>query len=193
MTPRKWMSNSCAVLDHVPHSERAKEVELVGNSMLLHDGKILGVKYSPQTDDFFMVGNEMPGGKGCRRKIPRTSSGKVMRTKQMVRSLLFNQYDPLGFVTPYTNLGKMIVQNTMAQEVSFKDPIPKDYLRLWESWLMCLQNSKVRIKRRHIEMGLDRTVLVPELLMQTQDRYGQCYVDLISLVQNMMIHLLWRF
>ena len=97
----------------------------------------------------------------------------------MVRSLLFNQYDPLGFVTPYTNLGKMIVQNTMAQEVSFKDPIPKDYLRLWESWLMCLQNSKVGIKRRHIEMGLDRTVLVPELLMQTQDRYGKCYVDLI--------------
>ena len=133
----------------------------------------------------------MPDDKNCQRSVLRTSYGEAIWTKQMVQSLLFNQYDPLGFVTSYTIRGKMIVQYTLAQAVLCKDPIPKDCLRLWESWLMCPQNSKVRIKRRHIQESLDKAVSVLEVANANPRSLWKVLRGSDSLVQNMMIRLIY--
>ena len=64
----------------VPPSERAKEVELDGNGMLLLDRKILGVKYCPQEDYFFMMRNREPGGKIYKGPVPFDVKGLIKWT-----------------------------------------------------------------------------------------------------------------
>ena len=96
MKPRKYVSNSCAVLDKVPFADRASEVGFSGDSMLLHDGKILGVKYCPKNGGFFMVEYETPEGKASRRGIPVSDEDDFIWTKRTVLSLLFKPYDPGG-------------------------------------------------------------------------------------------------
>ena len=95
MEPGKYVPNLCEVLDEVPSADRAEEVELSGDSMLLHDGKILGVKYCPK-NEFFMVENETPGGRASRKKIPVIEDGDFKWTKRKVLSLLYKPYDPGG-------------------------------------------------------------------------------------------------
>jgi hypothetical protein len=153
MCPRKWMSNSKKVLDQVPAEDRAKEVELIGDQLCLNDAKILGVRYSPEHDEFYLVGSESPGGKGSRRKIPLNKDGEIVWTKRLLLSLLFKQYDPLGFATPFTIRGKMLLQRIMSMNLSWDDQIPEHYKSLWKTWLKCLADlEKLRIKR-HIGMG----------------------------------------
>jgi hypothetical protein len=155
MKPRKWMSNSGQVLDQIPVSERAKEIELVGDSLVLNDGKILGVQYSPAKDEFFIVGKETPGGKASRRKVPLDKYGDIQWTKRNVLSLLFKQYDPLGFVSPYTVRGKVILQRLTTLDLTWDEPIPDHYRNLWVKWLDDLKDlGMIRIKR-HLGMGED--------------------------------------
>ena len=154
MHPRKWMSNSKKVLELVPASDRAKEVELIGDHLCLNDAKILGVKYDPEHDEFYMTGSESPGGKSSRKKIPVNKDGDIVWSKRLLLSLLFKQYDPLGFATPYTIRGKVLLQRIMSMNLNWDDTIPNHYLNLWKNWLSCLTDlEKLRVKR-HIGLGV---------------------------------------
>jgi hypothetical protein len=155
MRPRKWLSNSKEVLDGIPAADRAKEVELVDDQLCLNDGKILGVKYSPSADVFFMTGSETPGGKTSKRKIPLDKDGSISWSKRLLLSTLFKQYDPLGFASPFTIRGKVILQRLQALNIGWDDPIPNHYLKLWQKWLSCLGDlEKIKIKR-HIGLGIE--------------------------------------
>ncbi|KAL2084932.1 hypothetical protein ACEWY4_020450 [Coilia grayii] len=75
-----------------------------------------------------------------------------MRT---VYCILASQYDPLGFIIPYTTRAKVLVQALWRTERQWDDPILDDLLPLWEAWeseLTDLQN--VTIPRRYTPFNI---------------------------------------
>ena len=51
-----------------------------------------------------------------------------------VYKVLARQYDPLGFIIPYTTRAKVLVQKLWAKKRSWDDPnLPPDILEAWSS------------------------------------------------------------
>ena len=52
-----------------------------------------------------------------------------------VYKVLARQFDPLGFIIPYTTRAKVLVQKLWAKKRSWDDPnLPPDILEAWSSW-----------------------------------------------------------
>ena len=86
MHPRKWISNSAAVMEEIPIDDRASKVNLLEEH--LPNVKTLGVQWLPEEDQFaFEVS-------------PHKDDGYVI-TKRSVLSRIATLFDPLGFLAPY--------------------------------------------------------------------------------------------
>lgn len=61
-----------------------------------------------------------------------------------IYQVLASQYDPLGFIAPYTTRAKVVVQRLWDQMRDWDDPsLPEDLLHVWQEWeseLPALQN-----------------------------------------------------
>jgi hypothetical protein len=57
-------------------------------------------------------------------------------------------YDPLGFVSPVTLQGKIILQELCKLKIGWDDPIPEEILRRWNQWVDSLhQLTKLSVPR----------------------------------------------
>lgn len=56
-------------------------------------------------------------------------------TMRNIYRVLAKQYDPLGFITPYTTRAKVIVQHLRSKQHDWDDPLlPEDLLHAWHCW-----------------------------------------------------------
>ncbi|XP_038158088.1 uncharacterized protein LOC119794558 [Cyprinodon tularosa] len=158
----KFISNSEAVLQSIPSSERAMETRT--KKLTFSDTQLeraLGIHWSIE-DDSFRFSNTLANQPGTRRGILAT-----------VASI----YDPLGFLSPYVLTGKKILQEMCQQGVSWDEPLPEALKPRWESWQHDFANlEKIHIARCYIPVDFG-DVIEKELHHfsdASTNGYGQC-------------------
>ncbi|XP_028411636.1 uncharacterized protein LOC114534738 [Dendronephthya gigantea] len=114
----KWTSNSKAVLESLPESERSEQVK----DMNLDKSPIqraLGVRWNVSSDKFgfSIVVKDRPA------------------TRRGILSVVSSVFDPLGFVAPFVLKAKQILQDLCRLKLRWDDPIPDEHLARWQSWL----------------------------------------------------------
>ena len=117
----KWMSNSRKVLESLPESERATTVKNLdfGN---LHIERALGVRWEVISDRFcyLLTIKDRPA------------------TRRGILSIVSSIYDPLGFVSPFILLVKILLQDLCRRNLGWDEQIPEDALQRWKNWLSTL-------------------------------------------------------
>ncbi|XP_064635262.1 uncharacterized protein LOC135492633 [Lineus longissimus] len=115
----KWISNSRELLKTLPAAELGKGVR---NLDLDKDGlpteRALGMLWDVSEDTF----------------RPSISIQDRPPTKRGVLSILSSVYDPLGLVSPYVLLAKIIFQDLCRSSIGWDDNMPDSHLEQWRRW-----------------------------------------------------------
>lgn len=117
---RQWASNRTEVISHLPNEARSKTSEL----WLTAEGadpreSTLGLVWYCMTDTL---------GYKCQ---PVSSKQPTMRN---VYRVLASQYDPLGYIIPFTTRAKVLVRALWATERQWDEPITDELLPVWQAW-----------------------------------------------------------
>ena len=118
MCPRKWLSNSTAVLTTIPPEERASEVELEYEN--LPTVKTLGILWNASDDSFTFK--------------PTKPSEDMKLTKRNFFSKISTLFDPLGFLSPYTIRAKVLMQETWTTGLDWDSPLDDELAKKIRKW-----------------------------------------------------------
>ena len=131
----KVASNRQAVIDAFSPEDRAKDIQdrnLFSNDLPLQ--RTLGVSWNIAADVFmFQVAAE---------RKPFTRRG--------VLSAVNSIYDPLGFLTPVTIQGRLLLRQLSTQAEDWDSPLPKGMEAEWDRWRNSLQDlQELKISRAY--------------------------------------------
>ncbi|CAI5657811.1 unnamed protein product [Oreochromis niloticus] len=118
---RQWASNEPSTIGHLPEDLRSTSAEL----WLTQDKSdtsepTLGLSWHFPTDTLGYKHRKVSYGAPTMRNIYK---------------VLASQYDPLGFILPYTTRAKMLVRRLWDQQRGWDDPqLPPELLQQWETW-----------------------------------------------------------
>ncbi len=129
----KFVSNSRTVLESVPIEDRSGVVQSVNLKFEdLPVERALGIVWCVESDVFqFRV---------IVRDRPYTRRGLLATVASI--------YDPLGYIAPFTLLGKRILQQLCIDGLGWDDAISDDLRAKWEKWLRdILELQNIDIKR----------------------------------------------
>lgn len=128
----RWISNSRAVLNTIPESERAPTVISLDPKDILPCDRALGVNWNVDDDEItFQI------------KV----ADKPL-TRRGILSIVSAIFDPLGLVAPVTLRAKTIIQNLCRKKIGWDDVVPQKEHEDWRRWisnLPCLE--KIHINR----------------------------------------------
>ncbi|XP_072769411.1 uncharacterized protein [Nerophis lumbriciformis] len=118
---RQWASNQPEVLAQVPPEGRSTTTEQwLSQNRVEPQEPALGLRWNCATDT---LGYQ-------RRNIEHTIL--TMRTAYQV---LASQYDPLGFIVPYTTRAKVLIQQLWSKQRSWEDSdLPRALQEAWKRW-----------------------------------------------------------
>ncbi|KAL6463232.1 hypothetical protein MHYP_G00276230 [Metynnis hypsauchen] len=158
----KFVSNSKAVLESIPSTERAKhvkELDLAFGDLPLE--RTLGILWHTQSDCFKF--------KIKLKNQPATRRG--------ILSTVASLYDPLGFVAPVLLIGKRILQEMCRHGTGWDDPLKVELQPRWERWRSDLNNlDRIDIPRSYAPASFGKIVRAE--LHHFSDAsisgYGQC-------------------
>ena len=145
MEVKKWASNSMELMEETPESERAKGVQIDDGSQIAV--KTLGMRWNAGTDDFTF-------------EIRPFNRENV--TKRNLLSWLARIFDPLGMLSPYTIIGKMLMQKTWITGVEWDDKLSKELSDECRRWF--------------VEAEELRNVHVPRVLLWNSARNFQIHI-----------------
>ncbi|KAL0151615.1 hypothetical protein M9458_051478 [Cirrhinus mrigala] len=135
---RQWASNSPSVVEHLPANAKSGSIELW-----------LQKNHSdPQEPALGLIWHCLDDHLGYKHR-PTT---ECLPTMRHIYKVLASQYDPLGFVTPFTTRAKVLVQRLWAKPRGWDDPnLPTNLLERWRAWEQELPNlAKVMFPRCYI-------------------------------------------
>ena len=140
---RQWASNRPDVVEHLPSAARSENVELwfaQGPSDLQEPA--LGLRWQCLADTLGYRHRPLEVGPLTMRNIYR---------------ILASQYDPLGYIVPFTTRAKVLVQKFWARDRGWDDPnLPSDLLAMWRAWEAELPGlSEVTLPRCYAAAGTD--------------------------------------
>ncbi|XP_073669326.1 uncharacterized protein [Paramisgurnus dabryanus] len=149
---RQWASNDPKVICDLPPDARSDQAEL----WLSHHPSLdpmestLGLHWNCHTDTL----------KYRHRAIEATTP-----TMRHIYRVLASQYDPLGYILPYTTRAKIIVQHLWAKAREWDDPnLPHNILEAWLSWERELPNlSSIVLPRCFIHWTADNPSAILDL------------------------------
>ncbi|KAJ8037714.1 hypothetical protein HOLleu_18605 [Holothuria leucospilota] len=123
----KWVSNSRAVLNAIPESERAERVKSLDmDKDKLPVDRALGVMWCVESDQFQF----------------RVTVNQRPYTRKGILSIMASVYDPLGFLAPFVLVAKRILQDLCKIKLAWDDDIPNEHLTCWKRWLAELPKLK---------------------------------------------------
>ncbi|XP_019204872.1 uncharacterized protein LOC109196100 [Oreochromis niloticus] len=126
---RQWASNVPEVVSHLPTAARSDSCELwLTFNQADPQESMLGLRWHCPTDTL-----------GYKHR-PVSYATPTLRN---VYKVLASQYDPLGFIIPYTTRGKILVQSMWQKEMGWDEPITGVLRATWAEWekeLPYLQN-----------------------------------------------------
>ncbi|XP_030609039.1 uncharacterized protein LOC115796760 [Archocentrus centrarchus] len=118
---RQWASNVPGVISHLPAEARSEKLELwLTCDKLEARESTLGLCWQCDADTFSY------------KHRPITYDTVTMRN---IYRVLASQYDPLGFLLPYTTRAKVLVQQLWDRRRDWDDPsLPAELLTAWRTW-----------------------------------------------------------
>lgn len=157
---RKWSSNSCRLLEEIKNSETTQESPSVnqvkvedtatedvesyakstmglGNSCPKeeHFVKILGLNWNTHSDQFFFNFTDL-----------FEYATKLPMTKRSILKVTAKIFDPLGFLSPFTVVMKILFQELCVDKLEWDDELQGDVLRRWKlilKGLKCLEANQI--------------------------------------------------
>ena len=114
----KFTSNCSEVMAEIPANRRAKSLENVDIRDHCIIEQALGIKWNLQ-DDCFLIDTNL-------QEKPMTRRG--------ILSMVSSVYDPLGWIAPFTLIGKNILKLLCCDERQWDDPLPEDIQCKWIRW-----------------------------------------------------------
>ncbi|XP_073731871.1 uncharacterized protein [Misgurnus anguillicaudatus] len=132
---RQWASNRPEVIQHLPSDARSpnSELWLSQKSTDLLEGT-LGLLWNCLSDSF----SYKPSQFSC-----------LEPTLRNIYKVLASQYDPLGYLIPFTTRAKVLIQDLWKDNVGWDDLIKSDHLfTRWQDWQHELQSlNQIAIPR----------------------------------------------
>ncbi|XP_062373449.1 uncharacterized protein LOC134061706 [Sardina pilchardus] len=141
---RQWASNEPAVISHLPSEARSTSCELwlsCGEQNVQESA--LGLHWNCQSDALHY------------KLRPIDCCTATMRN---IYKVLASQYDPLGYIVPYTTRAKVLVQRLWDKKRDWDDPhLPEDLLQSWRSWEAELSSlGNIALPRCYTSVEMDQ-------------------------------------
>ena len=156
----KFVSNSEEVLVSVPPERRlnGKEVDLRFDQLPME--RTLGVEWCVQSDTFQFRGNVKESA----------------MTRRGLLASVASLYDPLGFIAPFTLIGKRILQRLCLSSADWDEKVSPDLQPHWQRWLVSCQSLvKIQIPRSLKPPDLDvREIEFHHFCDASTSGYGCC-------------------
>lgn len=120
---RQWASNCPSIISHLPPESRSESSELwFSQDTSDPEERTLGLIWHCHSD--------MLGYKHGQLELD------TQPTMSSIYRILAKQYDPLGFIVPFTTRAKILVQRLWDRKREWDDPnLPHDLLQAWHSWV----------------------------------------------------------
>ena len=117
----KFVSNNQTVMDSIPKSERAENFDLFSN--VDSTQRTLGLEWAVDSDTL---------------RFNKEVITPKPATRRGILSVVSQLFDPLGFICPFTMIGKNILQKVNAAGIEWDEPVPQDIGRAWTDWIEAL-------------------------------------------------------
>ncbi|KAJ7992610.1 hypothetical protein DPEC_G00280470 [Dallia pectoralis] len=179
---RQWASNDQSVVSHLPKEARSDSLELwITQEKEEQPESTLGLSWHCPTDTL-----------GYKHRAVKYGTP----TMRNIYKVLASQYDPLGFILPYTTRAKVLVQRLWDKRRDWDDPLlPLDLLQAWNSWEEELQSlPSINLPRCYEPKQVDRSNVIREVhvfcdasekaygsvaYMRTEDSNGKLHLSFI--------------
>jgi hypothetical protein len=131
MEARKWISNSPEVLAEIPVEDQASEI-------VINDGqnpttKTLGIAWDSKNDEL---------------RMSTCEASRLQLTKRNFLRKIATIFDPLGFVSPFIVVAKILLQELWARGYEWDDEIKDEIAQRIAKWLDQLEQlSVVKVPR----------------------------------------------
>ncbi|XP_026101210.1 uncharacterized protein LOC113072449 isoform X1 [Carassius auratus] len=179
---RQWASNIPAVINHLPPEARSDGFEL----WLAHE------KTDVQESTLGLSWN-CPADVLTYRHRPIDHGAPTMR---IIYKVLASQYDPLGYILPYTTRAKVLVQQLWNKQHSWDDTqLPQALVQSWNEWESQLQFlHKISFPRSCVPASVDQTRSIIDLhvfsdasesaygavaYLRTEDQQGKIHLSFV--------------
>nr|XP_055047823.1 uncharacterized protein LOC129433267 [Misgurnus anguillicaudatus] len=117
---RQWASNCPEVIEHLPTEARSESCELwLSAHKTDPQESTLGLSWHCTSDSLSYKSKELSPEEPTMRNIYR---------------VLASQYDPLGYILPYTTQAKILVQALWTKKRGWDDIIEDEMLKKWQDW-----------------------------------------------------------
>lgn len=140
---RQWASSVPSAISHLPKEAQSNSLEhWLSHGDASHPESALGLMWHWESDTL--------GYKHC----PQEYGTLTMRN---VYKVLARQYDPLGYILPYTTRAKILVQHLWDKQRHWDDPLlPEDLQQEWKDWEAEIQVlSEISLPRPYIPAQAD--------------------------------------
>ena len=157
MQPRKWLSNSSAMLKVILKEYRASEVDL--DRHCLPATKTLGLLWLASFDHFSFRVSDL--------------SIATQITKRTMLSKVATIFDPLGFLSPFIVRAKIMLQELWSKGLSWDDVIDADVHRRITAWFVELKLIQTITVPRCLQDSCDvKSVMILTFVDASNDAYG---------------------
>lgn len=165
---RQWASNDPSIISHLPSNVKSTSGELwLSHGQLDVQESALGLHWNCKSDTLSY-------------KIRRVEYSVV--TMRNIYKVLASQYDPLGYLVPYTTRAKVLVQRLWDKRRDWDDPqLPKELLDSWHSWEAELEHLP--------EMKLPRCYSTPRMDHPSSTREVHVFCDASELAYGSVAYL----
>nr|XP_034824837.1 uncharacterized protein LOC117982583 [Maniola hyperantus] len=137
---RDWSSNEQGILNSFPVElrSRAHTQLMIGKES---EERTLGLVWDAQQDELGF-NTRMP-------RVPKEVKETVRApSKRETLSAVMSIYDPLGFLSPYTIVAKIMLQSLWRLDIGWDEPIPKEQAGEFVTWMQGLHNiEQLRLPR----------------------------------------------
>ncbi|KAK7880057.1 hypothetical protein WMY93_033275 [Mugilogobius chulae] len=160
---RQWASSKPELISHLPKELRSESSEQwLNHTDMDPQEPALGLRWLCHSDTLHYKSKHFESSPPTMRNIYR---------------VLASQYDPLGFLIPFTTRAKVLVQQLWNKKREWDDPLlPGDLLTAWEEWEAELpQMEKICLPRCYVSPALDSSGCERELHIfcdASQHAYG---------------------
>ncbi|XP_026061422.1 uncharacterized protein LOC113045324 [Carassius auratus] len=180
---RQWSSNAPSTISHLPHDTISDSAELwISQGRTDIHESTLGLLWNHQSDTL---------------SYKYRAKDSCETTMRNIYKVLASQYDPLGYLIPYTTRAKIIVQHLWDKKRDWDDPhLPADLLQAWTKWeeeLPALQNivlprcycspikdTATSLRDIHVFCDASERAYGSVAYLRTEDQHGQTEVAFLT-------------
>ncbi|XP_055632856.1 uncharacterized protein LOC129773285 [Toxorhynchites rutilus septentrionalis] len=147
---RNWVSNSVEFLRQMGEHNNENDVHFHKNDSGTE--RVLGIIWRSTEDVFSFTITP-------RYELQSALAGTECPTKRMVLSCVMSMFDPLGLLSPFTVLGKMLVQDLWRTGCGWDEKIDGECYLTWIQWVKLLPSiAEIRIPRCYFEKAQSHRV-----------------------------------